>query len=128
MTEVAHDVAGHATRTATYEKDAEGQGRLQMEDTHQQPRHAGHDDELSAGADEDVQRTARQHAEILRGQRQAHRQHDDAEDGGLGVAPHPVEEGGEEEGENGNGRDKQRSMRSQRAAEASEHEIMKNEE
>ena len=67
--------------------------------------HAGHDDELCGGADKDIEGTAGEDSEILRGEREAHGEHDDAEDDGLCRAAHPVEDVREEECQHRNGDD-----------------------
>ena len=97
MAEVAHDVARHAARATAHEEDAEGEGRVEMPDVYQQVSHAGHDDELGAGSDEDVERSLCQNLEIVGGESQSHGEHDDAEDDGLCGSAHPVEGMWEEE-------------------------------
>ena len=113
MAEEGHDVARHTAGTAAYQQDAQRQGGLEVEDLHQQPGHPGHDEELGACADEDVQRTAGDDAEVVSGQRQSHGQHDEAQDDGLCGAAHPLEGGGQEEGEDGDGDDEQRGVAGQ---------------
>ena len=97
MTQITHDVARYAAGTATHQQDAECQCRVKMPHMHQGISHARHDDELGAGTDEYIQRALSQNLEVVGGQGQAHGEHDDTENHGLGSSAHPVEGMWEEE-------------------------------
>ena len=118
VTEIRHDIARHTARTATHQQDAQCQGWFQVEHMHQQIGHTGHDEELRTGTDEDIQRALGQDAEIVSGQRQSHRQHDDAKDNGLCGAAYPYEQVGHEECQYGDGCHEQRGVLCQPAAES----------
>ena len=110
MTEVRHDVARHAARTAAYEQNAKSQCRLKPEDVYQQIGHAWHDEELGARSYQDIQWPAGQNAEVVGGQCQSHGQHDDAEDDGLRGSSHPFEQFRCKEGYHGNGYNEERGV------------------
>lgn len=67
MAEIAHDIARHTARTATYEQDAECQGRVEMPYVNQGICHARHDDELGASTDEDIERSLGENLEVIGG-------------------------------------------------------------
>jgi hypothetical protein len=75
-----------------------------MKHMHQKIGHAGHDEKLRAGANENVERTSCQYPKVFGGECQSHRKHDDAENYGLCRPSYPFEKVGHEEGKYGNGR------------------------
>ena len=97
MTEITHDVARYATRTTTYQQNAERQRRVKMPYMNQRVGHTRHDDKLGTGTDENIERTLSQNLEIIGGQGETHRKHNNAENDGLGCSAHPVEGMWEEE-------------------------------
>ena len=87
-----------------------------MKNVNQKVGNAGHDEKLRTGTNEDVQRTTRQNAEILCGECQAHRKHDDAEDDGLCRSTNPHEEVGHEKCNHCDGSDEKGGMGGEPAA------------
>ena len=81
-----------------------------MEDMHQEVCHAGHDKELCTGSCQDVPGALPQDAEIVGAEGQAHGEHDDAENDGLGHPLHPCEELGQKKSHDGDGYDKKGDM------------------
>ena len=66
MTQITHDVARNAARTATYQQDSECQGWVKMPHMNQGVSHARHDDKLGTGSDEDIQRALGQNLEVVK--------------------------------------------------------------
>lgn len=107
MAEERHDVARHAARTAADEHNADrqrnairGKGRNLAEQPRQAEGYKRHDRKLRSGTDEDVARATRKQLKVLRAQREAHGEHDDANDDGLRVAFDPRKKCWKEEGDN----------------------------
>lgn len=106
--EERHDVARNTSRAAADEHNADRQrnairrkGRNLAEEPRETEGHERHDRKLRSGTDEDVARATDEEPEILCAQREAHGEHDDADDDGLRVALDPRKERGEEEGDDG---------------------------
>ena len=76
----------------------------------QQIGYTRHDEKLGTGTDKDVQGTVCQYAEIIGGECQAHRQHDDAKNGGLCGATNPNEKPRYEKRQYGDGGNEKRGM------------------
>ena len=110
VTEIRHDVAADTARAAAHKQNTQCQSGLQVEYLNQQVGYAGHNEELGTGTDKDVEGTARQNTEIVGGEGKSHREHDNAQDNGLCVAPYPQEEVGQEEGHYRYSDDKQRGI------------------
>ena len=117
MTQITHDVARNAARTATYQQDSECQGWVKMPHMNQGVSHTRHDDKLGTGSDEDIQRALSQNLEVVGGQGQTHCEHDDAENDGLSSSAHPVEGMWEEECEHCNTYHEDRCVIGQQLAE-----------
>jgi len=97
MAEVTHDIARYTARTAAYQEDTQRQCWVEVPYVNQGVSHTWHDDELGTGSDEHIQWTLSQNLKVVGGQGQSHREHDDAENDGLGCSAHPVEGMWEEE-------------------------------
>ena len=78
-----HDVAAHPSGTAAYQYDACRHERIEVEYPSQCPRHKRHDGVLRDASYQYVDGSGKQDAEVLGGERAAHRQHDEAENDGC---------------------------------------------
>ena len=78
-----------------------------MENPNQYVCHAGHNEELGTGTNQNIMGAAGKKAEIVSCERKSHRQHDNTQNDGLRGTSHPQEEVGQEEGQHRNGDDKQ---------------------
>lgn len=108
VAEKRHDVARNASRTTTYEHNADGEGhavrgkrRYLAEEPGEGEGYEGHDGELGRGSDEDVAWSPCEELEVGGAQRETHGEHDDADDDSLRVAFDPGKKRGKEEGDNG---------------------------
>ena len=87
-----------------------------MKHSHQQPSHTRHDKELCTGPYQNVEWATGKNAEIVGGQCQSHRKHDDAEYDGLRGSTNPHKEVGHKKRQDGNGYDEKRGIRSEPSA------------
>lgn len=105
MAQVGHDVGGDAARAAAHEQKSDGDLVREPEQMHEPEGEERHDRVLSDRADEDVERASREDHEIIRGECEAHSEHDDSEDDCLAGAFDLGEQTGEEVGDDGDGGD-----------------------
>ena len=77
---------------------------------HQQVSHSRHDYELRHGPHEKIPRPLQHDLEVLRGQRQSHRQHNQSQNHRLRIPMHPFEDSRQQERDDGYGDDECRGM------------------
>ncbi len=77
--EIGHHVARRAAGAAADENDAGRDFRRHRDEHGQEQSERRHDDEVRDDADRDLDRAAAQFTEVIDGDRQAHAEHDDAE-------------------------------------------------
>ena len=100
-----HDVARHATGTASHEYDSDGEIGIKAKQLRKHVCYKRHQSELCAGSDEDVPRTAEQYAEVFRREGKTHGEHYYSENDARHVSPDPSERLGQEESQYGCGYD-----------------------